>query len=107
MRRRVVLALVIFSDHEYQNPNWVLINLYDYGISRNDSAIIEFVRATVRKHFLPVTRPCSVQDEQTQWQECMPVCTVWAYMVVHTSPPDDLRRWLGRFFPADAIRRLP
>lgn len=25
MRRRVVLALVIFSDHEYQNPNWVLI----------------------------------------------------------------------------------
>ena len=30
------------------------------------------------------------------------MCTIWAYLVVHTNPGDDVQAWLGRFFPPDA-----
>lgn len=86
---------------EYENPSWALINLYDYGVSRNEAATVEFVRDMVRKHFLAVTQPCPVQKEETQWQEFLPVCTTWAYLVAYVSPPDDLPGWLNRFFPQD------
>lgn len=89
------------ESHEYQNPSWALINLYDYAVSRGDSAIVEFVRDMVQKHFLAVTQPCPIQKEETQWQEFLPVCTIWAYLVAYVSPPDDLPGWLNRFFPHD------
>jgi hypothetical protein len=90
-------------DHEYLNPSWALVNLHDYGVSRNAAAITDFVRATVRQHFLAPTKPCPWADEQTRWQEFMPICTVWAYLVARTNAPDDIRGWLGRFVPADAL----
>jgi hypothetical protein len=64
------------------------------------------VRATTRKYFVNPAQPCLIESEQTQWQEFMPVCAVWAYLVARTDTADDLRLWLDRFFPAGTMRPI-
>ena len=89
----------------YDNASWALINLYDYSVSRQDQSAMEFVRELVRQHFVPVTKPCPVQNEEAKWPDFLSVCTTWAYLVAHAAPPPDLLEWLGRFFPQGVVIR--
>ena len=91
---------------EYLNPSWALINLYDYGVSRNNEMIVDFVRATTRKHFVGPAQHCPIESEQARWQEFMPVCAMWAYLVARTETADDLRAWLARSLPLSAMRPI-
>jgi len=90
-------------EREYNNASWALINLYDYGVSRQDRATASFVEEIVRQHFVPITQPCPVQNEENVWPDFMAVCTTWAYLVAHGSPSLNVQEWLGRFFPAGAV----
>jgi len=86
---------------EYDNASWALINLYDYGASRQDPIITKFVEKLVGKHFVPMNRPCPVQNEEYSWPDFMAVCTTWAYVVARVAPALNLQEWLKRFFPAN------
>ena len=86
---------------EYDNASWALINLYDYGVSRDDRTITGFVQELVEKHFITTNGACPVQNEETIWPDFMAVCTTWAYLVVHAAPSLNLQEWLNGFFPPD------
>jgi hypothetical protein len=90
-------------DREYDNASWALINLHDYGVSRQNQLVTQFVEELARKHFLPVNQPCPVQNEEYLWLDFLPVCTGWAYLVAHVMPSVNLPEWLKRFFPVGSV----
>jgi hypothetical protein len=84
----------------YDNASWALINLYDYGRSRGDDRIVDFVTATIRARYL-ADGPCPVERAELSRPEFMAVCTNWAWLVQLVLPPDAFKTWLGRFLPRD------
>ena len=82
----------------YDNASWALINLYDYGLSRGDKRILDFVASKVKAHYLTRT-PCPLQSVEVDNGEFMAVCTNWAWLVQRVLPPDEFLRWLHHFLP--------
>jgi hypothetical protein len=80
----------------YDSATWALINLYDYGVARNDARIVAFVRDDVRKYYLANTA-CPLQTELDSG-EFMAICTNWAWLVGETVPRAQFERWLAVFF---------
>lgn len=93
----------------YQNASWALINLYDYGISRRDSRLVEFVKGKVRQYYL-MDSPCPIDSAEIEPGEFMAICTNWAWLVQKVLPRDEFGDWLARFmpqgFPLDPIVTL-
>lgn len=84
----------------YGNASWALINLYDYGMLRHDTAMVDFVRRAVRADYL-TSGPCPLKRAEIDTREFMAVCTNWAWLVGKVLAPDAFRQWLAAFLPAD------
>jgi hypothetical protein len=84
----------------YQSSTWALINLYDYGISRHDAHIIDFVKEKVRTYYLK-DDACPIKSAEVETGEFMAVCTNWAWLVQKVLPRDEFIVWLNHFLPPD------
>jgi len=86
------------SSVAYDSATWALINLYDYGISRNRTDIVKFVQDEVHAYYM-TTEPCRLQQLEVETGEFMALCTNWAWLVGKTMEKDEFARWLREFFP--------
>lgn len=86
-------------DIAYDSATWALINLYDYGVSRNRSDILDFVRAKVRDNYLKA-RACPLERVELSTREFMAVCTNWAWLVAKVLDGDEFEAFLARFLPS-------
>ena len=80
----------------YDSASWALMNLYDYGLSRGDRAIIDFVRRMVREHFRAADAVCPAARHDRAWPDFIAVCANWAWLVARVAPPSNLAGWLAR-----------
>ncbi|MCR4301679.1 MAG: DUF2891 domain-containing protein [Sulfuricaulis sp.] len=84
----------------YDNASWALINLYDYGVARDDRRLVEFVKTKVRTHYL-TRSACPLARVELEPREFMAVCSNWAWLVQSVLPPNEFNTWLARFLPDD------
>jgi hypothetical protein len=104
----VAASLVAYYSHvapnptssAYQSATWALVNLYDYGISRHDDGIVEFVKQKVRTYYL-ADRACPLKSAEIDTGEFMAVCTNWAWLVQKVLPRREFASWLDRFLPGN------
>jgi hypothetical protein len=82
----------------YNSATWALINLYDYGVSRQKPDIVDFVRDKVRAYYVG-HHACPLQQTEVATEEFMAVCTNWAWLVGKVLKQDELIAWLPSFLP--------
>ncbi len=86
----------------YNSATWALINLYDYGKSRNDAKLMLFVTNVVKRYYLQVGA-CPVQEREADTGEFMALCTNWAWLVSDILPRNEYVAWVAQFMPADHL----
>jgi len=84
----------------YDSASWALINLHDYGVSRGDARILDFVKRQVEANFI-TDGPCPLQTAEVATGEFMAVCTNWAWLVGKVEPRATFLPWLARFMPPE------
>lgn len=86
----------------YENPSWALINLYQYGLHRNNTKIKSFVRKYVIEHFVSHKDRCATikNDDSLGF---MDVCGNWAYLVAETNAVYRYSDWLENFYSDTSI----
>jgi hypothetical protein len=86
----------------YKSSTWALINLFEYGKSRDNAKLMNFVSDVVSRDYLQ-SGACPVQGREIDTREFMALCTNWAWLVSDVLPRDEFTKWLNQFMPADRL----
>ncbi len=88
------------TDVAYQSATWALINLYDYGVSRNRADLVGFVEEKTRSLYMSEAAACPLRRVEIETREFMAVCSNWAWLVAKVASPEEFSAWLAKFLPA-------
>lgn len=80
----------------YSNPSWALINLYQYGVHRDNNEWKNHVVKIVNESYMDPSNKCRPTNTSDSLG-FIDVCGNWEYLVAETNVADDFSQWLDEY----------